>query len=120
MRFLGRFWEMDEEWERLRVEMMALVSLRTLDDLFRVLMICAQSTTEDESTSTAEAIEQSTLAYLQRTQTIFSPLLPSSSTPATNPTSQLLPLGLGPTSDFKSTIGVVKTGVRLGLLPTRG
>ncbi|GAA5888088.1 hypothetical protein JCM6882_000277 [Rhodosporidiobolus microsporus] len=102
----------------------------------------ASSTSEDAAALSAH-LSTSTLSYLQRTQSLFAPLLPSSSlsslpppvgttTAAAGPKptvpvalSRLLPLGPPPSSTTAGasavgTPGLVKPGPRLGLLPTRG
>jgi hypothetical protein len=88
----------------------------------------------------ATRVDDSALQYLQRTQSIFAPLLPYNRMPSAqtestglagqarnvSATTRLLPLGqavtgAGSLGDFKSTsAGLVKPGPRLGLLPTRG
>ncbi|TNY19813.1 Vps51/Vps67 domain-containing protein [Rhodotorula diobovata] len=93
------------------------------------------------SDSLRSQLDSSTLAYLQRTQSILAPLLAPSSTSTISPpantdapassapkhrrlssTARLLPLGAPLASaDVKATgLGLVKPGPRLGLLPTRG
>ncbi|GAA5987153.1 hypothetical protein JCM11641_002148 [Rhodosporidiobolus odoratus] len=102
----------------------------------RFLRVAAPSVSADLS-SLRETLSSSTHLYLQRTQSIFAPLLPSfpsataSANGATKPISfslqRLLPLGPPPSSTTSSatavgtlTPGLVKPGPRLGLLPTRG
>lgn len=73
-------------------------------------------------------LSQSASHYLQRTQTLFSALLPPSTAIAVDDASasntSWLPLGApvsaGAGSEFKSLLGLVKPGPRLGLLPTKG
>lgn len=83
------------------------------------------------STPLQPTLDLSALSYLQRTQTLFAALLPSSllsstttSAPSANGSINWLPLGapaIGSSgSEFKSLLGLVKPGPRLGLLPTRG
>ncbi|GAA5996272.1 uncharacterized protein JCM10292_007502 [Rhodotorula paludigena] len=119
---------------------------RELERRFFALVSSASGTLESQ-------IANSTLLYLQRSQSILAPLLPHPPTfyasgapsapaaaettlaPATrskplSSASRLLPLGqpvtgldraAGAASDLRSTsIGLVKPGPRLGLLPTRG
>lgn len=69
------------------------------------------------------AIDETALQYLQRTQTIFYSILPAHLRKSTATTAAIswLPLGPPPTgTEFKSLVGLVKPGPRLGLLPTRG
>ncbi|GAA5868487.1 hypothetical protein JCM8547_006289 [Rhodosporidiobolus lusitaniae] len=101
----------------------------------------ATSTITDLTPLTSH-LSTSTLLYLQRTQSLFAPLLPSSSSlfspPPAAPGSRPVPLSLqrllplGPPSSGTtgaaaagggvgaSTPGLIKPGPRLGLLPTRG
>ncbi|GAA5926932.1 hypothetical protein JCM10213_005528 [Rhodosporidiobolus nylandii] len=89
----------------------------------------------------SSALSASTYLYLQRTQSVFGPLIPShtypslstppTATPAARPIplsiQRLLPLGAPPSASTSSAAAVgqltpalVKPGPRLGLLPTRG
>ncbi|GAA6027025.1 hypothetical protein JCM8097_006050 [Rhodosporidiobolus ruineniae] len=86
---------------------------------------------DEDLAALSSALTSSTQTYLQRTQTLFAPLLPRPS-PSSVPSSgtgaarsaalaRLLPLGPPPAGQQQvATPGLVKPGPRLGLLPTRG
>lgn len=88
----------------------------------------ATSLQTGEDAAAHSRLEASTLHYLQRTQTVLSPLLsgvvptPYATVPDTMSTGtlRLLPWGVPSAGhDFRATVGVVRPGARLGLLPTR-
>ncbi|GAA6016520.1 hypothetical protein JCM10207_002825 [Rhodosporidiobolus poonsookiae] len=90
----------------------------------------------EDASALGKTLASSAHLYLQRTQSIFAPLLPSTpASTATTPTAskpavpyslqRLLPLGPPPSAASSAsaaigTPGLVKPGPRLGLLPTRG
>ncbi|CEQ39931.1 SPOSA6832_01483, partial [Sporobolomyces salmonicolor] len=88
----------------------------------RSLHLYAQ-VSEDVATI-GSSLDTRTLHYLQRSQSILAPLLPSIAIPPTTAAtgvSRLLMLGTPPVgAEFKSLVGVVRPGPRLGLLPTKG
>ncbi|GAA5950551.1 hypothetical protein JCM21900_001227 [Sporobolomyces salmonicolor] len=90
---------------------------RQLEERFERLV------SEDVATL-ASSLDTSTLHYLQRSQSILAPLLPSIAIPPTTAAtgvSRLLMLGTPPVgAEFRSLVGVVRPGPRLGLLPTKG
>lgn len=124
--FLRRFWGEVEtaEWEAVTTQL-----LKSVSGGFPHALSCRSATNNNSRSSQADAdsvaLETSALHYLQRTQTIFASLLvESSTTNISSAASAWLLLGTPSSSiggnEFKSLVGVVKPGPRLGLLPTRG
>lgn len=121
------------EWEQVVTGFLVLVNRPSYLAERRFANAISLIPQTSSSTALQSTLDSSAFSYLQRTQTLFAALLPStlsssSSALATSSSSSAsinwLPLGapaLGSSgSEFKSLLGLVKPGPRLGLLPTRG